>query len=161
MPTRCHHGDESRRLTDSPWTPNQLESAASRGLRAAQGTRTSHGTVSRYSAGCRCKACHDAHLHDLKVRRAARRDRFWSPDRVDALLTALAAGTAYRDAAEAAGVTPQAITKRRLRNDFFSRRLDAALRDGRDPHLPHGTHKAWQVGCRCPECRDHHHATAH
>ena len=72
------------------------------------------------------------------------------------LLRALADGYPLRAAAELAGVTVQAIHGRRVWDAEWAQRVDAALMEGRDPSLRHGTEGAYGDGCRCPECREAH-----
>lgn len=63
-------------------------------------------------------------------------------------------------AADAAGVTAQAIWGRARVDAGWRDQLNQALVAGRDPEVPHGTLSGWRwYRCRCPECRAAHHGS--
>ena len=68
----------------------------------------------------------------------------------------LAAGARYGDAGHQVGATTREVAAYRRRDPAFAARLDAALIEGRDPDVAHGTSVGWGTGCRCPDCREHH-----
>lgn len=139
-----------------PWTREQLDMAmqASR-QRARRGATSPHGTVSRYRAGCRCRTCDDAHNRDMKIRRDARRTALIEAG-APVLFDALVNGAEWKDALLEAGLGSTTVAWQRRHDPKFADAVDAALMEGRDPHLNHGTARGWQARCRCPECRAYH-----
>lgn len=119
-----------------------------------------HGTPARWRGnstrpGCRCPECAQAHLDDQAAYKHRTAMRWWETRGPD-LCALLAAGRPYREALDEMETTAQAVTAHRRRDPAFAARLDAALHDGRDPTLDHGTATAWRRGCRCPDCRTEH-----
>lgn len=141
-----------------PWTVRQIreaEFAARGGVR--RGPRKGHGTYARWRYGCDCDDCCAARrVHVNEIRQAAAFARWETLG--PRLCELVAAGAGYGDAVEAIGVTWQAVIAHRRCDPAFAARLDAALMQGRDPDVPHGTHMGWRTGCRCPDCRAHHEA---
>lgn len=114
--------------------------------------------ASRYRAGDKDPAALAAHAAETTQWRHDNHPV--TGETADMLLTLLAAGHALRITCDRLGVTTQAVHGRAQWDPEWSTALDAALMAGRDPDLPHGTHKAYRQHCRCPECRDFHHGTA-
>lgn len=118
-----------------------------------------HGTASCWRAGCRCDACREAHYADLFETRARQHDDRLAPV-WDGLLADLAGGMGYGEACERAEIPPaqlrRMLSRGRPIDDERLAALDAALMEGRDEGLPHGTAMAWKAKCRCPECREAH-----
>lgn len=142
-----------------PWTTADARAAAARSRqRAGRGAVAAHGTASRWRAGCSCEACRAAHNAESRDMREAARVEWWA-DREAPLLEALAGGVPWREALAEVGATAQAVTAHRYRSPAFAAALDAALMEGRDQSLEHGTAGAWRAGCRCPECREYHEGT--
>lgn len=113
--------------------------------------------MSRYRAGCRCAACVAAHNEQSTEDREAARRAWWA-DRETPLIEAVSAGAKYREVLEDQQLTAQAVTAHRRRSQEFAAALDAALMEGRDPGVEHGTGRGWKARCRCPECREYHEA---
>ena len=137
-----------------PWSDLQIAHASgiSRGG-SPRGAVSEHGTASRWRFGCRCDECRRAHNAETTRSRGPNVD--WATV-APVLVEALTRGSSYRQAVEGAGVTTQAITRHRKRDQEFAAAIDSALRAGRDPALAHGSHGGWRAGCRCPECRTYH-----
>lgn len=164
-----HVGVSSRTVQDwaakgwlsgaGPWSAADARAAAARSRqRGGRGPSAAHRSASRWRAGCRCAECRAAHGEATKITREAARAAWWE-SREAPLLEALAGGARWADALAVVGATSPAVTGHRRRSVEFAAALDAALLEGRDPAIEHGTASAWRAGCRCPECREHHEGT--
>lgn len=140
-----------------PWTAAQLKKAAPTGPQAGNRGRVTaaHGTTTRWRAGCTCDECRDAHNIELRDRHRVERAHWWAP-RLDPLCESLASGMQYGEALAVRGIALQAVSSYRRVDAEFAKAIDAALMEGRDPALPHGTSSGWGARCRCPECREYH-----
>lgn len=107
------------------------------------------------TGGKRCARCRVARAprdHEQKKKRAE--DRFPSSVRT-ALLEQLRNGVPLREACEALKVPSQRPFGWRTYQPEWAEALDAALLEGRDPGLDHGSLRSYRRhGCRCPECRE-------
>lgn len=114
--------------------------------------------LSQWRKGDRSDAPRIAHNeHSRTARRQKVREHFAPFE--GALIGDLASGMPLRDAAEKHGVSIQAIHQRKIWDEVWSVRLNAALTAGRDPSLRHGIPGSYKLGCRCPECREAHNAS--
>ena len=146
-------------LSPPPWTGRQLEKIAKeRSDSTVRGITSPHGTESRWRAGCRCEACTDIHNAETRDRRRAERAEWWEPRR-KTLIAAFASGVPYVEALESVGASWTGLHRWRAVDPEFGAAIDAALMEGRRGDVDHGSHAAWRVGCRCPECRETHNAT--
>ena len=116
-----------------------------------------HGTTNRWRTGCRCDPCTDAHNQDSKTYKRVLSAAAFGPVQRRRALALCRKGKSPRAAAEAVGITTQALW-------FFKgepgwrAQLDAALMDGRRADVPHGTAAGYRhYKCFCPECRAAHH----
>ncbi|WP_156150392.1 helix-turn-helix domain-containing protein [Gordonia sihwensis] len=144
------------------WRPEDVEAAHQRWTPIVRRPVVECGTVAgwrvaacRDEDGRRCAACRAAHNNASRELRREHRAEYWA-ERVDAPCELLADGGTYTDVLEQLEITAQAVTGQRSVDPVFAARIDAALMQGRDPSLPHGSALAWKAKCRCPECREHH-----
>lgn len=113
-----------------------------------------HGTPARWRTGCRCSDCLAAHNAESRDLRRHAADRALPPAARRRILAAVRRGRSMTQAADAAGVTAQAIWGRARVDAGWRDQLNQALVAGRDPEVPHGTLSGWRwYRCRCPECR--------
>lgn len=142
-------------LPGPPWTPAQVTRASDQQQKWGRGSAAEHGTESRWRAGCDCRVCADGRNERAAAARNAKREERWR--RIGPpFLDAIASGLRYSEALVEVGVTAQAVTEHRLRNEAFAKRLHEAFLAGRDDSIEHGTASAWRGGCRCTDCREHH-----
>jgi hypothetical protein len=71
------------------------------------------------------------------------------------LLEAIYAGTSFRAALDALGLTSNQVWGLTMTDQEWSEKLEAALTTARRDDLEHGTHPAYIHGCVCKECREH------
>ncbi|GAB2859208.1 hypothetical protein GCM10022221_68470 [Actinocorallia aurea] len=108
---------------------------------------------SRWRNGARDDDAREGHNEQTRVMR-----REWAVAAIapmeEQILAAIAAGGGIAEVAEAHGVTTVALHGRAQWDADWSRRLDAALMQGRDESLDHGRRGTYRhQRCRCSECR--------
>ncbi|ROO82553.1 hypothetical protein EDD29_0033 [Actinocorallia herbida] len=113
---------------------------------------------SRWRKGDRDAGAREGHNEQTREMRRAWAVAALAPVE-EQILAALAAGGRIAEVAEAHGVTSVALHGRASWDVDWSRRLDAALMEGRDETLDHGRRGTYRhQGCRCPECRAAQHS---
>lgn len=102
----------------------------------------------------RCAECRAARRAADKQRRRDAAELLFPPTVRTKLLTMLSVGVALGEACADLGVSAPMVHGWRQYSPTWSASLDAALMEGRDPSLDHGTPDAYRWGlCRCPDCR--------
>ncbi|MHA7174829.1 helicase associated domain-containing protein [Arthrobacter monumenti] len=70
------------------------------------------------------------------------------------ILAGLASGRSPAEMARMTGVPQQLLFGLGRHNTEWAQQFEEALMEGRNPALEHGTHSAYQHGCRCRQCRN-------
>ena len=138
-------------MKPGPWTRRYLESLGAPLGNA--GPRSEHGTDVRWWGGCRCAACTAAHSTRFREDRRRHSLEVLGEHRAD-VLEMLAGGASFEHVEDVTGLSQQRLHGIAAWEPVWRAELDAALMAGRDPGRPHGTARAYRLGCRCPECRE-------
>ena len=111
-----------------------------------------HG-LSGWKLRCRCEVCTAAHREET---RAYERKRNLIPDEVwDELVERVREGETVKEAAAACGASTVRVWSQARVYPERGARLFEALDEGRDPEVPHGTHRGYLwAQCRCTDCRE-------
>ncbi len=114
-----------------------------------------HGTRARWTSGCRCPACRQAHADaERSHKRANAQTRLPAKIRQQ-LLNGIYAGTPFRTVVQDLGLTSQQVWGLTKIDQEWSTVLEAALTAARRDDLEHGTNAAYANGCVCSDCREH------
>jgi hypothetical protein len=141
-------------LPEPPWTAEQLCQVRDT-AELGPGPQVPHGTRARWSNGCGCRQCRQAHNNTLRsYGRARALDRLPIEVR-EQLLAAIYAGQPFRHVLRDLGLTPNQIWGLARTDDQWSAALHGALMAARRNDLEHGTNAAYVQGCVCKECREH------
>jgi hypothetical protein len=114
-----------------------------------------HGTRARWTSGCRCRACRQAHADAERSRKRAKAQTRLPAKVRQRLLKGIYAGTPFRTVVRDLGLTSQQVWGLTKTDQGWSSALDAALTAARRDDLEHGTNAAYANGCVCGECREH------
>jgi hypothetical protein len=140
-----------------PWTREQLHEVRDltdpEGPR--RGNRASHGTMTRWNAGCSCAECRRLKATKPGHADGAGRKSGFRPTYASQFLHAIYAGKPFREALRDLGLTPNQVWGLTKIDEEWSIALDAALTTTRREDLKHGTNAAYVAGCVCKECREH------
>jgi hypothetical protein len=117
--------------------------------------RYGHGTRARWTSGCRCPACRQAHANSERSRKRANAQTRLPAKVRQRLLNGIYAGTPFRTVARDLGLTSQQVWGLTKTDQAWSTALDAALTAARRDNLEHGTNAAYVNGCLCGDCREH------
>jgi hypothetical protein len=117
--------------------------------------RLGHGTRARWTSGCRCSACRQAHA-DAERSRGRVNAQARLPAKVrERLLEGIYAGTPLRSVVRELGLTSEQVWRLTKTDQEWSTALEAALTAVRLDDLEHGTNAAYVNGCVCTDCREH------
>jgi hypothetical protein len=117
--------------------------------------RYGHDTRARWTSGCRCPACRQAHANSERSRKRANAQTRLPAKVRQRLLNGIYAGTPFRTVARDLGLTSQQVWGLTKTDQAWSTALDAALTAARRDNLEHGTNAAYVNGCLCGDCREH------
>jgi hypothetical protein len=117
--------------------------------------RYGHGTRARWTSGCRCPACRQAHADSERSGRRARAQTRLPAKLRQQLLNGIYAGTPFQTVVRDLGLTSQQVWGLTKTDQGWSTALEAALTAARRADLQHGTNAAYVAGCVCKECREH------
>jgi hypothetical protein len=140
-----------------PWTFKQLQEVRDltdpEGRR--RGTRATHGTITRWNAGCSCSKCRQFQSDEARARgRRSAQERLPAEVR-QRLLNGIYAGQPFRSLLRDLGVTPNQVWGLTKTDQEWSAALEDALIASRSADLEHGTNAAYVHGCVCKDCREH------
>jgi hypothetical protein len=114
-----------------------------------------HGTRARWTSGCRCPGCRQAHADSEGSRKRANAQTRLPAKVRQRLLNGIYAGTPFRTVVRDLGLTSQQVWGLTKTDQGWSSALDAALTAARRDDLEHGTNAAYANGCVCRDCREH------
>jgi hypothetical protein len=139
-------------LPEPPWTAQQLHQVRDT-AEARPGPQAPHGTRARWSHGCDCVQCRQAHSDTLRAHRRASAQKLLPAEMRQQLLEAIYSGQPFRPTVRDLGLTPNQVWGLARTDDVWSAALDGALMSARRDDLEHGTNAAYVAGCVCKECR--------
>jgi hypothetical protein len=137
-------------LPEPPWTTEQLHQVRDI-AEAGPGPQAPHGTRARWSNGCACVQCRQAHSDTLRSYGRARAQDRLSMEVRRQLLAAIYAGQPFRKTLRDLELTPNRVWGLIKTDDEWSAALDGALMSAGRDDLEHGTNG----GCVCKECREY------
>jgi hypothetical protein len=117
--------------------------------------RCGHGTRARWTSGCRCSPCRQAHADAQRSGRRARAQARLPAKVRERLLEGLYAGTPVRSVVRELGLNSQQVWGLTKTDQEWSTALEAALTAVRRDDLEHGTNAAYVNGCVCTDCWVH------
>jgi hypothetical protein len=122
---------------------------------AGPGPQAPHGTRDRWSNGCDCVQCRQAHSDTLRAHGRATAQKRLPADVRQQLLDAIYTGQPFRQTLPDLGLTPNRVWGLAKTDAEWSAALDGALMAAWRDDLEHGTTPAYVRGCVCKECRDY------
>jgi hypothetical protein len=141
-------------LPEPPWTAQQLRQVRDT-AEPGSAPQAPHGTRARWSNGCGCRQCRQAHNNTLRSYGRTRAQDRLSIELRERLLAAMCAGQPFRQVLRDLGLTSNQVWGLTRTDDEWSTALDGALMAPRRNDLEHGTNAAYVQGCVCRECREH------
>jgi hypothetical protein len=147
---------DTKKLGPAPWSANELRAVKNRpgAPFRRRGITSKHGTISRFTVGCRCHLCRTAGNAYARQYERRQAEKLLPPVVRAELIQRLRRGELVASAVQAIGISTYQVWGRARSDPEWGTLLQQTLDQARPTDVRHGVQSSYNIGCRCTECRN-------